>query len=63
MNEYAIVSKQDVVTLINTLKQIEVKGFDSMDKLVAAVAFLNMVLNQEQAQAQPEENAEEKEAE
>lgn len=39
-----IMTKQELFVLINTLKSIDVHGFDSMDKLVGTVAFLNDVM-------------------
>ena len=34
-------TKQEVVMLVNTLKKLDVRGFESMDMLVGMVAFLN----------------------
>ena len=47
MGDMAIISKQEVAFLINTLKSLDVRGFDSMDKVVGTVAFLTDVLQRE----------------
>lgn len=44
MNDLVIMSRQELMILINTLKSIDVNGFDSMDKLVGAVTFLTEVM-------------------
>ena len=44
MGEMAIVTKQELMVLINTLKSIDVHGFDSMDKMVGSVTFLTEIL-------------------
>lgn len=49
MNDVVIISRKDVNVLINTLTQIDVRGYPSMDKLVASVSFLENLLKQEQA--------------
>ena len=43
MDENVTMSKQEVMLLINTLKRLDVRGYDSMDMLVGMVAFLNDV--------------------
>ena len=40
-----LVEEGTIQTVINTLKGIDVKGFDSMDKLVGVVMVLTNVLN------------------
>ena len=47
MEEMAIITKKELFYLINTLKSIDVCGFDSMDKVVGSVAFLEDVLKRE----------------
>ena len=47
MDEYVTMSKQEIMLLINTLKRLDVRGYDSMDMLVGMVAFLNNVSNRE----------------
>ena len=44
MNDSVIMSKQELAVLINTLKKLDVRGFESMDMLVGTVAFLNDVM-------------------
>ena len=43
MDENVTMSKQEVMLLINTLKRLDVRGYDSMDMLVGMVAFLSDV--------------------
>lgn len=56
----ALVSKQEIAMLIQTLKRLDVRGFDSMDMIVGAVAFLNDVMERklpepDEANKAPEE--------
>ena len=48
MKEQVTLSKGEIVTLINTLKQLDVRGFESMDMLVGMVAFLNEAIGRTQ---------------
>lgn len=45
-NEYALISKEDLGQMINTLKNIDVRGYESMNRLVATVVFLEGLLIQ-----------------
>lgn len=54
MGNNVIMSKEELVKLIETLKQLDVRGFNSMDMLVGTVMFLTDVLNRK---APAEENA------
>ncbi len=45
MSEHVVVDKMSVKMLVNTLKQIDVRGFDSMDRLVGAVMVLEEILS------------------
>lgn len=47
MDENVTMSKQEVMLLINTLKRLDVRGYDSMDMLVGMVAFLNDAMGRE----------------
>lgn len=47
MDEFVKMKKQEVAMLINTLKRLDVRGYDSMDMLVGMVAFLNDTLGRE----------------
>lgn len=55
-----IVDENTVQVAINTLKQIDVRGFDSMDKLVGLVVLFNNVLENAQRVVlkQPDEKGE-----
>ena len=54
MDEMANVTKKELIILINTLKSIDVHGFDSMDKMVGSVTFLNEILAREPQEAKTE---------
>lgn len=43
MDENVTMSKQEIALLINTLKRLDVRGYDSMNMLVGMVAFLSDV--------------------
>ena len=60
MDGYVVISKQTVAAVINTLQQLDVRGFQSMDMLVGTVRVLTDALNQPQASEakQKEEAAE-----
>ena len=45
-NEYALISKEDLGQMINTLKGLDVRGYESMNHLVATVVFLENLLIQ-----------------
>lgn len=47
MDEYVKVSKQELAMMVNTLKKLDVRGFESMDMLVGMVAFLNEAMGRE----------------
>ena len=47
MHRYVVIDREDISRLINTLTQIDVRGFPSMDRLVASVSFLENTLKQE----------------
>lgn len=49
MDGYVVISKQTVAAMINTLQQLDVRGFQSMDMLVGTVRVLTDALNQPQA--------------
>ena len=44
--EKVLVCKSDLAIAINTLKQIDVRGFESMDYLVGTVIMLERLYNQ-----------------
>ena len=44
MENNVIMSKEELVKLIVTMKQLDVRGFNSMEMLVSMVAFLNDVM-------------------
>lgn len=48
MDEYVKVSKQELAMMVNTLKKLDVRGFESMDMLVGMVAFLNDAMGRTQ---------------
>lgn len=45
-NEYVLISKEDLGQMINTLKNIDVRGYESMNRLVATVVFLENIFIQ-----------------
>lgn len=47
MDEFVKMKKQEVAMLINTIKKLDVRGFESMDMLVGMVAFLNDAMGRE----------------
>ena len=47
MDEFVKMKKQEVAMLINTLKRLDVRGYDSMDMLVGMGAFLKDALGRE----------------
>lgn len=47
MNNEITLSNQEVVSIIGTLKQIKPRGFDSMNRVVGLVMFLESKLNQQ----------------
>lgn len=49
MDGYVVISKQTVAAMINSLQQLDVRGFQSMDMLVGTVRVLMDALNQPQA--------------
>jgi len=55
-NETVTLQKQEVYTVINTLKKIRPDGFKSMDRVVGLVMFFENKLNQ---QSNPIEQMEE----
>lgn len=48
MDGYVVISKQTVAAMINSLQQLDVRGFQSMDMLVGTVRVLVDALNQPQ---------------
>ena len=44
---FVIADRGVIATVIATLKKIDVRGFESMDKLVGSVILLQDLLNQE----------------
>lgn len=61
---YVVVDKDVIASLIASLKRIDVRGFESMDRLVGCVIVLQKLIEQEQ-KITPEgtfETKEEKEA-
>lgn len=42
------ITEEEVAAIISTLKEIKVRGFDSMDRLVGLVMFLENKLQQRQ---------------
>ena len=48
-------SDQLITRIIFTLKQLDVNGYDSMDKLVGVVSLLEKILEQASQQQQEEE--------
>ena len=46
-NETITLQKQEVYTVINTLKKIKPDGFKSMDRVVGLVMFFEQKLNQQ----------------
>lgn len=48
MDGYVVISKQAIATAINTLQHLDVRGYQSMDMLVATVKVLTEALNQPQ---------------
>lgn len=46
-NEKVTLQKQEVYTVINTLKKIRPDGFKSMDRVVGLVMFFENKLNQQ----------------
>ena len=49
MDGYVVISKQTVAAMINSLQQLDVRGFQSMDMLVGTVRVLMDAMNQPQA--------------
>lgn len=47
MGEFVKMSKQELSMMVNTLKRLDVRGFESMDMLVGMVAFLNEAMGRE----------------
>ena len=47
MNDEIILSNQEVVSVINTIKEIKPRGFDSMNRIVGLVMFFENKLNQQ----------------
>lgn len=47
MGEFVKMSKQELAMMVNTLKRLDVRGFESMDMLVGMVAFLNDAMGRE----------------
>lgn len=45
MNNEIILSEQEVASIISTLKQINPRGFKSMDRIVGLVMFFQNKLN------------------
>ena len=48
MDEFVKMSKQELAMMVNTLKRLDVRGFESMDMLVGMVAFLNEAIGRTQ---------------
>lgn len=48
MGEFVKMSKQELAMMVNTLKRLDVRGFESMDMLVGMVAFLNDAMGKAQ---------------
>lgn len=46
-NELITINNQEVLTVINTLKEIKPRGFKSMDRVVGLVMFFEQKLNQQ----------------
>ena len=53
LNGLLVIDQKSVHGLINTLKEIDVRGFDSMDRLVGAVAYLQNIAAQEPISCEP----------
>jgi len=47
MDEFVKMRKQELAMMVNTLKRLDVRGFESMDMLVGMVAFLNEAMGRE----------------
>lgn len=47
MDEFVKMKKQEVAMMVNTLKRLDVRGFESMNMLVGMVAFLNEAMGRE----------------
>lgn len=47
MNNEITLSNQEVVSVINTIKEIKPRGFDSMNRIVGLVMFFENKLNQQ----------------
>ena len=43
-----MMNKQELSMMVNTLKKLDVRGFESMDMLVGMVAFLNDAMGRTQ---------------
>ena len=48
MDGFVMMNKQELAMMINTLKKLDVRGFESMDMLVGMVAFLNDAMGRTQ---------------
>lgn len=51
-SEYVLISKEDLGQMISTLKNIDVRGYDSMNRLVATVVFLESIMIQNNSKPQ-----------
>lgn len=47
MNNEITLSNQEVVSVINTIKEIKPRGFDSMNRIVGLAMFFENKLNQQ----------------
>lgn len=49
MDGYVVLRKQTIAEIIHTLQQLDIRGYDSNEMLVACVRALTDALNQPQA--------------
>ena len=54
-NPNVTVSRRDIQATLNVLRSLDVRGYDSMYKLVATVEFLEGVLTEQAQQTPPQQ--------